>query len=114
MWSQWSGAVRLWCGCARSRCQLPSHQAGGEPLRPPRVVPSRRRSSDLFRTLPPPKMGWNAHSAGAIGSGSECVTLKVRRSAVGAFSCAILGRERRESSGARGAVRRPFHVRNRV
>ena len=61
-----------------------------------------------------PKRGWNAHSAGAIGPGSACAALRTRTSAVGAFSCAVLGRERCASSGARGAVGQPFHVRNRV
>jgi hypothetical protein len=61
-----------------------------------------------------PKRGWNAHSARATGPGSAFAALKTRTSAVGAFSCAVLGRERRASSGARGAVGRPFHVRNRV
>ena len=60
-----------------------------------------------------PKRGWNAHSAGAIGPGSEFAALKARTSAIGAFSRAVLGRERRASSGARGAVGQPFHVRNR-
>ena len=66
------------------------------------VVPLRRRLSDLLRTLPHPKRGCDALSAGVIGPGSACAALKARMSAVGAFSCAVLGRERRASSGARG------------
>ena len=94
------------CRCARSRHQLPSRQAGGEPPRPPCMVLSRTCHTTSSAPYFTPERGWSAPAAGATGPGGAIIMLSARDAAATAVFRAALGRKKRVQVAVRvGRVR---------